>query len=67
MFCFHKWEIEKIVFTPPVDGRVKNCSLELIEKLAFGFSSIYLRCVRCGKIKSTLEVGDARELKECKS
>lgn len=62
----HQWEREgKRFFTPPEYGTtIKNTSEELFSFVIYGFTTIELTCIYCGKLKHILQAGDLTGTKD---
>lgn len=56
----HLWTEIGRSFSPPPGGNVKNADIELIQQLAFGVTSVELRCEVCGEVTERLLTGDRR-------
>ena len=50
MFCFHRWKIDKVSFTPPNNRVISVTGYSLSRSIFEGTTNIYMRCVKCGKL-----------------
>lgn len=59
MFCFHKWKVDNYNFTPPNDRikSFKNASEFFVRSVFEGVTNLYLRCDKCGDIKTETVFG----------
>lgn len=55
--CIHDWKVLIKCIAKPISVSKIECSMEVIEKLAFGCTTITLACTRCGKLKQQAVLG----------
>lgn len=61
--CRHRWEEVGTVFTRPYNvghgGNVQG-TIEMLDRLMYGFTTTKLRCSECGDVKTHVGLGDLR-------
>lgn len=67
LFHLHKWVEVSRTFTPSplVEGyHAKGLSSDELERALYGFTTIELRCAKCGDLKHVRVIGDVPNTQE---